>query len=75
MLNYWIGPGRIDVAFLGAAQVDHHANLNSTVIGDYDHPKMRLPEAGGAPEIAADPDRTEEPDEDELEALRELLAR
>jgi glutaconate CoA-transferase subunit B len=53
MFNYWIGAGRIDVAFLGAAQVDRHANLNSTVIGDYDHPKTRLPGAGGAPEIAA----------------------
>jgi glutaconate CoA-transferase subunit B len=53
MFNYWIGPGRIDVAFLGAAQVDRHANLNSTVIGDYHHPKARLPGAGGAPEIAA----------------------
>src|SRR5437764_5009706 len=53
MFNYWIGPGRIDVAFLGAAQIDRHANLNSTVIGDYAHPKTRLPGAGGAPEIAA----------------------
>jgi glutaconate CoA-transferase subunit B len=53
MFNYWIGPGRIDVAFLGAAQVDRFANLNSTVIGDYDKPKTRLPGAGGAPEIAA----------------------
>jgi glutaconate CoA-transferase, subunit B len=53
MFNYWIGPGRIDVAFLGAAQVDRHANLNSTVIGGYEHPKTRLPGAGGAPEIAA----------------------
>ncbi len=52
MFNYWIGPGRIDVAFLGAAQVDRFGNLNSTVIGDYDHPKTRLPGAGGAPEIA-----------------------
>jgi glutaconate CoA-transferase subunit B len=52
MFNYWIGPGRIEVAFLGAAQVDRHANLNSTVIGDYDHPATRLPGAGGAPEIA-----------------------
>ena len=52
MFNYWIGPGRIQVAFLGAAQIDRHANLNSTVIGDYDHPKTRLPGAGGAPEIA-----------------------
>jgi glutaconate CoA-transferase, subunit B len=53
MFNYWIGPGRIDVAFLGAAQVDRDANLNSTVIGDYEHPRTRLPGAGGAPEIAA----------------------
>lgn len=52
MFNYWIGPGRIEVAFLGAAQVDRFGNLNSTVIGDYDHPKTRLPGAGGAPEIA-----------------------
>jgi glutaconate CoA-transferase subunit B len=53
MFNYWIQPGRIDVAFLGAAQVDRFGNLNSTVIGDYDHPRTRLPGAGGAPEIAA----------------------
>ena len=52
MFNYWIGTGRIQVAFLGAAQVDRHANLNTTVIGDYSHPKTRLPGAGGAPEIA-----------------------
>jgi len=52
MFNYWIAPGRIQVAFLGAAQVDRHANLNSTVIGDYDRPRTRLPGAGGAPEIA-----------------------
>ncbi len=52
MFNYWIGPGRVQVAFLGAAQADRFANLNSTVIGDYDHPKTRLPGAGGAPEIA-----------------------
>jgi len=56
MFNYWIGPGRIQVAFLGAAQVDRYANLNSTVIGDYEHPKARLPGAGGAPEIAANCD-------------------
>ena len=53
MFNHWIGPGRIEVAFLGAAQIDRFANLNSTVIGDYDHPVTRLPGAGGAPEIAA----------------------
>lgn len=51
---YWLQPGRIDVGFLGAAQVDRFANLGSTVVGpDYDHPKVRLPGAGGAPEIAA----------------------
>jgi glutaconate CoA-transferase, subunit B len=53
MFNYWIGPGRIEVAFLAAAQVDRFANLNSTVIGGYEDPKTRLPGAGGAPEIAA----------------------
>jgi glutaconate CoA-transferase subunit B len=52
MFNYWIGAGRIQVAFLGAAQVDREANLNSTVIGDYEQPRTRLPGAGGAPEIA-----------------------
>jgi glutaconate CoA-transferase subunit B len=53
MFNFWIGPGRVEVAFLGAAQVDRFCNLNSTVIGDYDSPRVRLPGAGGAPEIAA----------------------
>lgn len=52
MFNYWIQAGRIDVAFLGAAQVDPRGALNSTVIGDYDAPRTRLPGAGGAPEIA-----------------------
>jgi glutaconate CoA-transferase, subunit B len=49
---YWLQGGRIDVGFLGAAQIDPRANLNTTVIGDYDRPKVRLPGAGGAPEIA-----------------------
>jgi glutaconate CoA-transferase subunit B len=53
MFNYWVQPGRLDVAFLGAAQIDRFGNLNSTVIGDYDRPKVRLPGGGGAPEIAA----------------------
>jgi glutaconate CoA-transferase subunit B len=53
MFNYWIGAGRVEVAFLGAAQVDRFANLNTTVIGDYERPRTRLPGAGGAPEIAA----------------------
>jgi glutaconate CoA-transferase, subunit B len=50
---YWLQGGRIDVGFLGAAQIDRFGNLNSTVIGDYDSPKVRLPGGGGAPEIAA----------------------
>jgi glutaconate CoA-transferase subunit B len=50
---YWLQGGRIDVGFLGAAQIDRFGNLNSTVIGDYGRPKTRLPGAGGAPEIAA----------------------
>lgn len=53
MFNYWVQPGRIDVGFLGAAQIDRYANINTTVIGPYDAPKVRLPGAGGAPEIAA----------------------
>jgi glutaconate CoA-transferase subunit B len=53
MFNYWIGGGRIDVGFLSGAQIDRFANINTTVIGAYDHPKVRLPGAGGAPEIAA----------------------
>jgi glutaconate CoA-transferase, subunit B len=53
MFAYWLQAGRIDVGFLGAAQVDRFANINSTVIGPYDRPKVRLPGAGGAPEIAA----------------------
>jgi glutaconate CoA-transferase subunit B len=52
MFGYWLQGGRIDVGFLGAAQIDRHGNLNSTVIGDYATPKVRLPGAGGAPEIA-----------------------
>jgi glutaconate CoA-transferase, subunit B len=54
IFNYWLQPGRIDVGFLGAAQIDRYANINTTVIGgDYASPKVRLPGAGGAPEIAA----------------------
>jgi glutaconate CoA-transferase subunit B len=53
IFNYWLQGGRIDVGFLGAAQIDRYGNLNSTVIGGYDEPKVRLPGAGGAPEIAA----------------------
>jgi glutaconate CoA-transferase, subunit B len=54
VFNYWLQPGRIDVGFLGAAQLDRYGNINTTVIGeDYLHPKVRLPGAGGAPEIAS----------------------
>jgi len=53
MFAYWLQGGRIDVGFLGAAQIDRHGNLNSTVIGDYQTPKVRLPGGGGAPEIAS----------------------
>jgi glutaconate CoA-transferase subunit B len=52
MFAYWLQGERIDVGFLGAAQIDRHGNLNSTVIGDYEHPRVRLPGGGGAPEIA-----------------------
>jgi glutaconate CoA-transferase subunit B len=53
IFNYWLQPGRIDVGFLGAAQIDRYANLNSTVVGNYAAPSVRLPGAGGAPEIAS----------------------
>ncbi len=43
IFSYWLQGGRIDVGFLGAAQIDRYANLNSTVIGPYDHPRVRLP--------------------------------
>jgi glutaconate CoA-transferase subunit B len=52
MFAYWLQGGRIDVGFLSAAQIDRHGNLNSTVVGPYDKPKVRLPGGGGAPEIA-----------------------
>ena len=52
MFAYWLQGGHIDVGFLSAAQIDRWGNLNSTVIGDYPSPKVRLPGGGGAPEIA-----------------------
>ncbi|HEY6031109.1 MAG TPA: CoA-transferase, partial [Gaiellaceae bacterium] len=52
MFAYWLQGGRIDVGFLGAAQIDRRGNLNSTVIGPYERPQVRLPGGGGAPEIA-----------------------
>ncbi len=50
---HWLQGGRVEVGFLGGAQIDRFGNLNTTVIGDYAHPSVRLPGAGGAPEIAA----------------------
>src|SRR5437764_10781734 len=52
IFSYWLQGGRLGVGFLGAAQIDRFGNLNSTVIGDYAHPKVRLPGSGGACEIA-----------------------
>ena len=53
IFRYWLQGGRVDVGFLGAAQIDRFGNINTTVIGPYDKPKTRLPGAGGAPEIAS----------------------
>jgi glutaconate CoA-transferase subunit B len=53
IFRYWLQGGRVDVGFLGAAQLDRYANINTTVIGDYRRPKIRLPGAGGAPEISS----------------------
>jgi glutaconate CoA-transferase subunit B len=53
IFNYWLQAGRIDVGFLGAAQIDRAGALNTTVIGPYGTPRVRLPGAGGAPEIAS----------------------
>ncbi len=53
MFRYWLQGGRITVGFLSGAQIDRYANLNTTVVGPYDHPKVRLPGGGGAPEIAS----------------------
>ena len=53
IFRYYLQGGRIEVGFLGAAQIDRFANINTTVIGPYAKPKIRLPGAGGAPEIAA----------------------
>jgi glutaconate CoA-transferase subunit B len=53
IFRYWLQGGRVDVGFLGAAQIDRFANINTTVIGSYDQPRVRLPGAGGAPEISS----------------------
>jgi glutaconate CoA-transferase subunit B len=54
MFRYWLQGGRITVGFLGGAQIDRFANLNTTVVGDYAKPKVRLPGGGGAPEISTE---------------------
>jgi glutaconate CoA-transferase subunit B len=53
IFRYWLQGGRVDVGFLGAAQLDRFANINTTVVGPYEMPKVRLPGAGGAPEISS----------------------
>lgn len=54
IFNYWLQGGRIDMGYLSSAQIDKMGNLNTTVIGkDYRRPAVRLPGAGGAPEIAS----------------------
>ena len=53
IFTYWLQGGRIGIGFLGAAQIDRFANINTTVIGNYERPQTRLPGAGGAPEIAS----------------------
>src|SRR4051812_47650838 len=53
LFQYWLQGGRISVGFLGGAQLDKFANINSSVIGSYAQPKVRLPGGGGAPEIAS----------------------
>jgi glutaconate CoA-transferase, subunit B len=52
LFSFYLQGGLVDVGFLGAAQIDRFGNINSTVIGEYEHPKTRLPGSGGACEIA-----------------------
>lgn len=58
IFNFWLQAGKVDAGFLGGAQIDKFGNINSTVIGSYINPKVRLPGAGGAPEIATHAKRT-----------------
>ncbi|MHC0054391.1 CoA-transferase subunit beta [Actibacterium sp. D379-3] len=53
MFRYWLQGGWVTIGFLGAAQIDKFGNINTTVVGDYENPKTRLPGGGGAPEIAS----------------------
>src|SRR3972149_2587202 len=50
---FYLQGGKVDVGFLGGAQIDRFGNVNATVIGEYAHPKVRLPGSGGSAEIAA----------------------
>src|SRR5947207_2744178 len=52
LFGLYLQRGLVDVALLGGAQIDRYGNLNTTVIGSYEHPKVRLPGSGGACEIA-----------------------
>ena len=58
VFQYFLQNGRIEVGFLGGAQVDRYGNINTTVIGPYATPKVRLPGSGGAAEIAIHAQRT-----------------
>jgi glutaconate CoA-transferase subunit B len=53
IFGFYLQRGNVDVGFLGGAQIDRFGNINATVIGDYQHPKVRLPGSGGSMEIAA----------------------
>jgi len=53
IFSLYLQRGNVDVGFLGGAQIDQYGNINATVIGDYQHPKVRLPGSGGSMEIAA----------------------
>src|SRR5919197_605328 len=84
MFAYWLQGGRISVGFLGGSQIDRFANINSTVIGGYTEPRVRLPGGGGAPEItsgrrpirfAESLQQTPPPTHAELSTLRDLQAR
>ncbi len=52
VFTFYLQRGNVDVGFLGGAQIDRYGNINATVIGDYNHPKVRLPGSGGSQEIA-----------------------
>jgi glutaconate CoA-transferase, subunit B len=57
IFNYWLQAGRVDVGFLGGAQIDRYGTINTTVIGPYDEPKVRLPGAGERPRSPLRPKR------------------